>query len=201
MSKDSLMSRPTKIATEDLLDVARRLFVQKGYMVTTAEIAKEAGVSEGTIFKRFPTKAELFRAAMGCPSLSLGETFADLAGKGSLEENMLHVLSTLLDFIRRMHPWAVKLHAHPTINPVEILRDDPDPPPFRVRRKLADYLEAEMRHHRLRKVDAEAIATILIGAVHSYVFLNSLRSDEPTSQDDERYLKKIIDALLRGLRP
>ncbi len=46
---------------QDILDVAIRIFNSKGYRSsTTAEIAKEAGVSEPTMYKHFPSKKDLF---------------------------------------------------------------------------------------------------------------------------------------------
>ena len=46
---------------QEILDVAIRIFNSKGYRSsTTAEIAKEAGVSEPTLYKHFPSKKDLF---------------------------------------------------------------------------------------------------------------------------------------------
>ena len=48
-----------------ILEVAMRMFATKGYAETTiANVAKEAGVSFGSVFSYFPSKEELFRAAV-----------------------------------------------------------------------------------------------------------------------------------------
>ena len=48
-----------------ILEVAIRMFATKGYAETTiANVAKEAGVSFGSVFSYFPSKEELFRAAV-----------------------------------------------------------------------------------------------------------------------------------------
>ncbi|MDH5694386.1 MAG: TetR/AcrR family transcriptional regulator [Gammaproteobacteria bacterium] len=45
-----------------IVEVAERLFGQKGFAATpTAEIAKEAGTTERTLFKYFPSKNDLLR--------------------------------------------------------------------------------------------------------------------------------------------
>lgn len=45
---------------EKLVDAARSLFAEKGFdRATTAEIAREAGLSEGTIYRHFKSKREL----------------------------------------------------------------------------------------------------------------------------------------------
>ncbi|MFF1573097.1 TetR/AcrR family transcriptional regulator [Leifsonia sp. NPDC058292] len=44
-----------------ILDVANRLFLERGYdAVTVAEVAREAGVSSVTVFNHFPRKEDLF---------------------------------------------------------------------------------------------------------------------------------------------
>ncbi len=45
---------------ERIVNTARSLFAEKGYeRTTTAEIAREAGISEGTIYRHFDSKKEL----------------------------------------------------------------------------------------------------------------------------------------------
>ena len=50
-----------KITTrEKIVEAARNLFAEKGFdRTTTAEIAREAGISEGTIYRHFKSKKEL----------------------------------------------------------------------------------------------------------------------------------------------
>lgn len=50
---------------EQILDAAMEVFSRKGFaMATTAEIARAAGVAEGTIYNYFPSKRELFIAVI-----------------------------------------------------------------------------------------------------------------------------------------
>lgn len=60
--------RTSKEVRETILAVARSLFDENGYQsTTTAQIAKEAEVSERLIFSHFGTKSELFHAAVIAP--------------------------------------------------------------------------------------------------------------------------------------
>jgi TetR/AcrR family transcriptional repressor of mexJK operon len=61
--------RPTSASVADLdrtlIRVARQFFVAKGYGATSiTEIANTARASKGTLYARFPTKADLFRAIL-----------------------------------------------------------------------------------------------------------------------------------------
>mgnify|MGYP001134528590 CR=1 FL=1 len=58
------MARPTSIDDDQILTAARAVFLEHGIRGTTLEVAQRAGVSEGSIFKRWKTKEELFHAAM-----------------------------------------------------------------------------------------------------------------------------------------
>ncbi|MBT2485925.1 MULTISPECIES: TetR/AcrR family transcriptional regulator [unclassified Microbacterium] len=63
-----------RIATDNraaILDAATALFLELGYERTSlAKVADNAGVSKATLFKQFPTKAELFEAMV----LGAGDT-------------------------------------------------------------------------------------------------------------------------------
>src|SRR5262245_27740873 len=48
-----------------IADTARRLFGERGFeAVTVAEVAREADVSEATVFNYFPTKEDLFYSGL-----------------------------------------------------------------------------------------------------------------------------------------
>lgn len=72
-----------------ILDAAAGLFLESGYDRTSlARVAEKAGVSKATLFKQFPTKAELFEATV----LAAGDTPAgELADPpaGGLREGLV----------------------------------------------------------------------------------------------------------------
>jgi AcrR family transcriptional regulator len=60
-----LRQRKKQQTTQLIADTAWRLFIDRGFdAVTVAEVAREADVSEGTVFNYFPTKEDLFYARM-----------------------------------------------------------------------------------------------------------------------------------------
>ena len=62
---DVYRERVTREKRDALMDAAVTLFLRDGYDRTSLDaVSKEAGVSSATLYKHFPTKAELFGAIM-----------------------------------------------------------------------------------------------------------------------------------------
>lgn len=80
-----------KITTrEKIVEAARSLFAEKGFdRTTTAEIAREAGISEGTIYRHFKSKRELL---MECV-IPVLQKIIDLTKDYRPRENTLRALT------------------------------------------------------------------------------------------------------------
>ena len=88
----SLRERKKTAKQERILEVATRLFAEKGYeAVTTAEIAEAAEVGVGTLFRYAGSKAELLVAVMNsrfAEGIEAGSIIAIL--RPFVEESMTH---------------------------------------------------------------------------------------------------------------
>jgi AcrR family transcriptional regulator len=62
-----------------LLEVAERVFADRGIEASTEEIARQAGVGVGTVFRHFPTKEALLEAVFTGRLTRLGERAAALS--------------------------------------------------------------------------------------------------------------------------
>src|SRR5258708_23861221 len=105
------MGRKKTISDSALLEVARDVFIAKGFSASPKEIARQAGISEGVLFQRFTTKDELFFAAIIPPSASLNQLFRDSRARGRALIEKVTLAS--LEYCRATLPLLLPLIAHP----------------------------------------------------------------------------------------
>lgn len=126
------LGRPTEADTLHIAQVALRLFEQRGFdAVTMAEVARVAAVSRRTLFRHFPSKADLVWTGMDELLGMLRSLAATLEGRKLPVSAVVHELFvpvlTLLDLPEtaelarrrlRLIAGAPTLLAHPTLNEV-----------------------------------------------------------------------------------
>jgi AcrR family transcriptional regulator len=188
------MARPVSITEEQILDAARDLFLKRGYSeATTAEIAREAGVSEGSLFKRFRGKKDLFRVAMDS---ELPEFIRDLpkqAGQGDPRANLTRFGLDTLTFFETHLPKLMMHWSHR-------FAMSSSAPRLRALAEVQAYLDAEMRLRRLRRANSEVLGRLLLGGLWNYVFVRTVVK-EPSSVSREAYVRELVDVLWRGVAP
>ena len=83
---------------------------------TTKEIAREAGVSEGSLYNHFENKTALFGA--GLVSSGIRSAMQDLfaaVGHGTVEDNLAGFASAAIRFYRELLPMARSVLADPEV--------------------------------------------------------------------------------------
>jgi len=72
-----------------IIETAYRIFSEKGFSVATSIIAKEAGVSHGSIFAHFPTLNDLLICVLSDFGENMGKSLHMLAEKCDSVQNLL----------------------------------------------------------------------------------------------------------------
>lgn len=197
------MARPRTISNERILEAALAVFLERGYGATTSEIARRAEVSEGTLFKRFPTKEALFLSAIAPagtpPWFATIDALAAEPGD-DVRDDLQQVVDELLTFFETLVPRMSVLMASP-FSPRDLMcRMDRHPVAGGIR-KLTEWFDTEMRRGRLRMTDPEVVARILIGALKGYAFDEQMQVNEQMPMPRTTFLRGVIDVLLRGVVP
>ncbi|MGA7743230.1 MAG: helix-turn-helix domain-containing protein [Polyangia bacterium] len=211
LTGELIMARTQTISEERLLQAARAEFLEHGINVTSAAIARRAGVSPGILFHRFGSKEALFAAAMNVendtPSASSPHRPFDLrhrVGKGTVQQTLTDVGEFLLDRFFTVVPNQLMAWANPDVACGLDVAQQFRERGVRGQRQLVEYLQAEARLKRIRLGDPFVVVQSFSGALWFFAFEQvtgaKLRStDKPPSRGE--FVRRLVDSLWRGLRP
>jgi AcrR family transcriptional regulator len=188
------MARPASISNQQILDAARAVFLAHGLAkASTVDIARRAGVSEGSIFNRFPTKDALFRAAMDDaqpPALALD----CYVGQGDLRENLRRITVESIHYLNNLLPklmlrWSERERAPKAevcARPREILHS------------LTAFFKAEKGLGRVGG-DPPIIARMFMGSVWNYCFMLAVAGEQ--SMSVKTFAERLVAGLWQGIDP
>jgi AcrR family transcriptional regulator len=194
------MARPIVIANEKILKAAQEVFLREGYRAATSKIAERAGVSEGTLFKRFKSKAELFLAAM---DLQEGDrSWMDRLASYDPERDQARAFlkeaaTALLAHLNVMLPKFMALKAS-GLDPEDLKAVFSEPPPLRHLRALTGFFEKTCGLKVGASRRAKILATAFQGALLHYVMCRHRFGYIP--MDEPEYLEGLLDLYLPDTR-
>src|SRR5688500_8286281 len=198
------MASPVTISDEAILDAAKEVYLARGLSETTTEVAAIAQVSERIIFKRFGTKADLFRAATTngarANAMRFFSTLRERAGRSNMRQEELFTLGVeMLAAFRIVVPVVMMTWSNAHSCPAGELQEG-DPMPVRSIKAFASFFEAEMKLGRMRRSDPEIVARGWIGAIWHFAMIE-VTVPEFLPLSAETFLRGHLDNLLRGLLP
>lgn len=190
-----------KITQEKVLNAAEKIFGSKGYHgSTTKEIAEEAGVSEGIIFKYFKTKKELL-VNLVVPIIS--KTAVSLLGSGSdgdLEEFINKVFQDRIKFFKRVFPLMKIIFFENELDDSlrnkifqELLSS--------VAKEIQNIYQKRIDSGELRDIDAFDMARTMMSLLIGMATMNEISKGklfDPYKVED--FIPKSIDIFLRGIK-
>jgi len=189
-------------------DAALQLFADKGYSGTaTSEIAKQAGIAEGTIFRHYKNKKALLLGVMG-PLVK--NVIAPIATKSirrllqddfdSVEDLLQALASDRIDFAKNV-PSVVKVLFQEAPLHVEVRDLVADVfaqqvvPDFRVQlTRLQD------KGAMADDVDVDTAIRMIISVFAGYILIAHLFEDG-RAFDDDKEAQMMVRVLARGLSP
>ncbi|HWI84609.1 TetR/AcrR family transcriptional regulator [Ramlibacter sp.] len=151
-------------------------------LITTADIAADVGVTQGALFKHFPTKDAIWLAAMGWVREQLLSTLERaVARAGSPLDALAGMFKAHVGFVAS-HPGVPRFIFH------ELQRPADSPIKQEVRKLLQGYrkmlrkqLDAAVAIGEVsREVDLDAAATLFVGVVQGLV-MQSMLSGNPAA--------------------
>lgn len=193
--------RPPVISTERLLEVAREVFLELGIRATTLEVASRAGIAEGTIFTRFKSKADLFRAAMQFDpdeALAFVERLPSLAGQPDLRRTLADFAEEFLRIGRVAVPVMMMSWSNPESQPCGEHIGERSARHKRVVGAITSFFEAEMSIGRVRVQSPEVLARMLLGSLHQYC-MSELFARDVGGVTPQAFAGQVVDVLLAAV--
>jgi AcrR family transcriptional regulator len=200
-SQDPIRKQLTEARQAQILDAAAKVFGEKGFhRATTKEIAETAGVSEGTIYNYFDSKADLLIGLM-TRLAELEHLSVELTGalQGDAREFFAAALSQRADRIRQGAEILRAVLPEVIVNP-ELGQRFYRQYVLRIATMLERYLEAQIERGRVRPVDVPLTVRAVQGMIVGLLFLRILGDEPLLSRWDE--LPDVVATLLYdGLSP
>lgn len=187
------------ISTERLLEVAREVFLELGIRATTSEVASRAGIAEGTIFHRFKSKEELFRAAMNFDpdaALVLVESLLAQGDSGDLRQTLVEFAERFIEFGRVAMPVMMMSWSNPESQMCAERTSERASRYHRVLAALGGVFAAEIEKGRLRKAEPEVMSRMLIGSLHHFCMTELFMGEPKSGLTHRDFAEQVVDVLL-----
>lgn len=191
---------------EEILEAAIKIFSEKGFSAaTTSEIAKEAGVAEGTIFRYFKTKKDILIKVMTKVLEILGEKLIIERLTNLFEDNkekserdiLIIILKDRLEMFEKYWDMikivATEMQFHKDLREVFIKNVV-----TKGKNVVETFLSAGVSKGVFREVDTTIALRSLIGMVGIYVIQNQV-FPEVINMDKDRQIEEMVDLFLYGI--
>jgi AcrR family transcriptional regulator len=191
------MGRPKLVEDDQLLAVAREVFVEQGITASTREIARRAGISEAVIYQRHPTKAHLFFAAMVPPAVNVEALLAAPRSGLTVVEQLEEIALGMMEYFREVTPILLRLMTHPEFDLKAFARRHPQSPFSHMHHGLIQYLVSQGDRKKIVAEHAGPAAFTLLAALHSLAFFERLGVHG--GKFDDGMIRHMVRALWNGL--
>lgn len=200
---------------EKILAAAIQVISERGVVAaTTKEIARAAGVSEGSLYNHFPSKTALFGAAIATVAGSIREAMFELLGsigKNTVEDNLTRLATAAVRFYGELLPMTGPALGDPGL--LDWLRSGGPAAegseaarlggPVTGHITLIGYIEAEQAAGRIpAELKAPYLAAALLGACQQTAFLTKLAGADAVAEgarlpaDPAEFARDLVRTLL-----
>lgn len=186
--------------TQDkILNATMELIMKKGYTsTTTKDIAKEAGVNECTIFRKFKGKKDIIVSAMSMPEWNPGLKEEDFEYTGELEEDLCSFADV---YLKKVTPKMVKVSLglrSPDL--FDITKDGIRQIPDTFKRVLVRYFTEMRRQGKIDTDDIESLAVAFLAMNFGFVFFKASFGNELTQLQTDEYIQSSVRHFINGIR-
>lgn len=196
------MPRPLTVTDDEIHETARAVFLEQGSSASTSTIAERLGISQPALHKRVGSKEALLLDTLGPPPR--GGNFERSIGDPDPAADPVEQLEALALRLYRIFREAVPglLVLRSAGLPLDrVLPPRTTPPPVRVRRAVARWLDRARELGLVRTCDSTAVAETFVGGIEARCFLEYLGGERTTIRSARRHLSDLVSVLWKGVEP
>jgi AcrR family transcriptional regulator len=209
--EESAVRPASRMAAEDrrqqILEVAVKLFSQKGFRgTTTKEIALAAGVNEAIIFRHFATKRDLYAAIIDLKAGSANVKAVQNAIKATSEAGddrklFESVAFHMLEF-HEHDDTAMRLLLYSALERHELAEMIVRNHISTTHQKLAEYVKRRISEGAFRRVDPGLAVRAFLGMVINHVMYKKffrIEGNEPASMTNRQAAERMTELFLASM--
>ncbi|MCX7951418.1 MAG: TetR/AcrR family transcriptional regulator [Clostridiales bacterium] len=191
-----------------ILEAAIKVFSEKGFEGSrTSEIAKEAEVAEGTIFKYFKTKKDLLSGLLIPLSIKflrplIMKSAEDILKKdkeNATEEILKELFLDRLSLIKKNMP-LIKTVLVEAIYHDELLEPIKEQVVPQVLQLLDSYVDSHKQNGDFNDYNTRLISRTMMSLLMGYIVLSSVFPEFFSLNEDEKEIESIVDIFLNGVK-
>ena len=197
---------------QNILEVAERLFLEKGFASTsTTEIAKAVGCNQALVHYYFRTKDNLFNTIFEQKFKMFFQSVFELQNLNELAflDKLKHILESHFDMVRANSKLPLLIINEFSRRPeqVKVLRDKLQAIPEKVFEKLNAELEAEISAGRIRQISLMDLIMNIVSLNISLFILIPIASEIMSLNEAQRQFviehrkAENVNLILNSLRP
>jgi AcrR family transcriptional regulator len=182
---------------EEILDAAAILFAERGYPNTDVDsVAERLGVGKGTVYRYFPSKSDLFLAAVARGMTRLDER---------IHEQVDHVADPLEKIERAIYTYLAYFDEHPELVELFIqeraeFKDRGTPVYFEHRKASMGPWQKLFRGliaaGRIRDLDVDRTGDVMNGLMYGTIIQNTMTGRRGIHKDQA---SRIVDIVFNGI--
>ncbi len=195
---------------QKILNATETLIQLKGLSrVTTKDIARESGLSEGALYRHFEHKEEVFFAiiAQHLPTL-LGSFETHLPGTADVQTNLKAITLATTDYFGKLIPMSASFLADTELlaqyrkKMSQITEGPIGGGPQKIEELLATYIDEEKQLGRIQaQIASKEIAILLLGACFQFTYIHRLMGNTPSGKTEEQFVGELIQGLMASILP
>jgi AcrR family transcriptional regulator len=201
-----VLTQDEAIQTQDkrarLLEAAKRVMAERGVAgCTTKEIAKAAGVAEGTIYNQFEDKADLYLSVAGELIPELLRRLPEESKKPPRAQ-LIKVANETMGAMDELIPLLSGIIAEPELRAGARARWSGKRSNGRTPLGITEYFRAAQAAGTIGdRVDAPVLARMFLGAVFHHAFMRLLLTESDFELTGRRFVESVVDGVLAAAGP